>query len=439
MPAASPRVFWVLAALALAALAALPPVDGAPTKAILQATTTTDPAAALPGTSGAVTFTLVNQGDATAYRIQAEVTGIEGGLLINGLRADLGAVGPSASTVVSPFSYEVPSTTPPGFYHLTVAITYSFQTGNGTGFGDFATTATVAVRAAPTARVVSIAPRDVEPGADVQANVTLINDGPSNFTNVALQWTSPDGTFLPLGQGNAWRTARLDAGASVAAPLWFTSSPNAAPGTYLLRVTLTYVDTAGTLLNSSTTLGLRLGGPGSGTHNVRVTATNLTGDSVTLALTNTLATAVTAIEVRLLDGPGVRLTGADAAVFARIEPGSYAAASFDVARRAGADPFALVQVLYTDSQGVPHKEVTHVDLQGVALPLDRTALVGYTAAGILGAEAILAGAVLAVRRNRRRRNQERRARAQGEEAFMQGPAPPPAAPPPQDKAGKPPT
>lgn len=408
-----------------AAVLPLPPAAAA--TALLQVAANPVPASgSLPGTSGSIAFAMENVGDAAAFRIHAVLAEVQGGLVVNDTELELGALGAGEKTTVSPVSFEVPHGTPPGFYHLSYRFDYFFNDGGQKQGGGFSATATVAVRASPSVEVRAIAPEHVDSGEVVAANLTVTNDGPADFASLVLQWSSPDGSLLPSSHGTTWRFPRIGANSSVQVPVWFSTAPGLAPGTYVMHTLLGYVDATGAPLNSTSNVGIRVGDDlnGPAANQLRVTVTNVTDDSVTIAVTNTMPTPVTGVEVRLLDGPGIERTDADAAVVALIAPGDFAKATFAVARKGDAAPEAVVQVLFTDSQGVQHHEGTKADLSGVAVPYSRTTVVGFTVAAVLGGEAALALVLVVALRGRRRRRAERRQRAQDDEAFMQGPGGP---------------
>ncbi len=347
-----------LAWLLVAALVFVPPTEGQAARAIIQAVTTVDPLESLPGTSGSLEMVLTNVGAVTGFQITLQAVSVEGIVINTTQRVDVGSLGPGATNVVRPFGFWVPASTPPGLYPVQIELRYFYMDGAVLA-GDGVTFSVVfKVRSPTPLEVGPLTGGDLRPGGSAEYTLGLRNTGAATLVSIRGNWSETTGRILPLGRGNEFRLDRLGPGAATDLPVQLAAPNSAATGIVPIRVIFTYTDTTGTAGSTASTFAVQIRAP----SQLRVGLDEWTSDELTLTVSNVGIGIANAVEVRISpDGP-VSTRPAAAVFLGNMRPGDHTTATFSPASPSGADEPLVVQIAYTDVDGVRNEEFVQLDL-----------------------------------------------------------------------------
>jgi hypothetical protein len=392
-------------AAAFALLAMASPVAESAT-AVLQLTPSANPSTIVPGGSGTVVLTLRNAGDTLAFTIETYVVRTQGPIVVNETgNVNLGGLGPGVTTVLSPFTFTVDRDAPPGIYRIEGSISFSYLDGGVTRFNSFSYSVAIVVRPAANLVVASLTPDRFPLGVEIPTVIRVANLGGSEYLSVAGLWTTTQNTILPLGGSNRFQIASVPAGGFVDVPVRVAASTQAAPGLYGISFQLNYLDTAGNVYNSTSTVGVLLGSVGA--SDVSVHVQNLSRSELTLVVTNIGIQPLTGIQVRLLPQDGLDLDASELIVVGNLLPGEFRTAIYDI-RRTANNGTALAEVQYTDSLGQRRTTSTPLSLDedGGGSGFSTAFAVILTAVVILAVQALLVVGWVYRRRAKEKRKQQ---------------------------------
>lgn len=380
---------WVTVGLVVACMLLGPfvPAATAVQTAVLQVQVATNPALSLPGTSGSIVLTIKNVGNASTTRTEFRLDHADAGIIVTPDKlVTIGAVAAGATTTVTPFSFEVPSSTAPGYYKATFVLTLLYSDGTTSRTDALSFTATIAVRASPALVIQTVSPNQLLPGQVSTINITLVNQGAAPFSNLIAKWSAPGDAILPLGGTNEFQIEQIAARDELVVPIQVASASGTAPGLYPLTFQLKYNDAAGTSFDTSSVVGLVLGGA----TTLSVAVEDVDEDIATLVISNVGVNPVTGVELKLIPGSGAKLTGGDTFAFGLLQAGGSATASFNLERTGrrtdGAE--ATILLSYTDSVGERRNQTSTINIGNLGNPLEPITIVAITAGVILGAQLI---------------------------------------------------
>ncbi len=331
----------------------------------LELTPTTLPVDAVPGSSGSVSLTLKNVGTLSANGMTVRVIQVQGVMVNDTARVQLGSLGVGDQSTVTPFTFWTPEDTRPGVYLGTFALDYYYEEQGTTKIGSITFSVPFTVRVPRALHVGPLDPSELEPGAAKDLQLSLRNTGKTAITNLQGFWSNPEGVLLPLGQGTEVFIAQLAAGTTVNAPVEIAVPPDAKAGLYSITFTFTYRDVGGAQSSSTSHFAVQVRTP----SELRVALDEWELDEVTLSVSNVGLGPASAVEIRIQDGP-VDVRPAAAVFLGNLAPGDHTTATFSPASINGKDVPLHAIVSYTDPDGVRHETTHEMDLGST--PTDET-------------------------------------------------------------------
>lgn len=198
-----------------------------------------------PGVDGTLSVGLVNAGDQEALGVSVGVKAPSGFLSNNESYA--GVIEPSG-TASRDFGITVPNNLQPGFYQLTVTVSYSSATGV-----KFTSNQPYGIRVYPRGEPLVLVqniltdPTKLTVGTTGIMTLFLTNVGTDQARNVVAKISGANGLLA----NGAFTIGKIDPGATETVLLTINIDSNAPTGTYLLTIQLSYSDPIGTPLNQS--------------------------------------------------------------------------------------------------------------------------------------------------------------------------------------------
>jgi hypothetical protein len=298
------------------------------TDALVQATFSTNPVVASPGSDGYIQLTLKNSGSVDVQAVKATLSSNDAGIVIDPSYrlVDLGGLGAGESTSTL-FKFSVPKTTSAGLYRANFEIDYCQS--SGTNCREINQFAIINVQSSSTLELTSVEPSSLMPGEKTNMVFTITNKGDNSIYNIIFTWTSSSNTVLPLGSGNRIIIPVIDANSEYNVSVDASATSSATPGIYPLNTYIQYSDKSGTTQNISSITGIEIGG---GTD-FDVGLQESTAGSTSLSIANIGINPAASVAVRIPQQIGFSVTGVTSVFLGDLNPGDYTLASFQLSER----------------------------------------------------------------------------------------------------------
>lgn len=311
---------------------------------VVQASFSVNPSVSAPGSDGYIQVTLKNTGSALANNVKVTLTSTDAGINVDPYRyVDIGGIGTSETTSAL-FKFSVPKTTSSGLYRINFEIDYC-QDSNCREIKQFAI---VNVQSQSILELKSLKPDRLNIGSNTTLIFAVANNGNSELSNVVITWQESNNLILPLGSSNRIILSSIGADQQIEIPVEVVTSPTITPGTYPITVKMEYFDKTGTKQNSTSVVGLIVGGM----TEFAVDIQEFTASTLTLSIANIGVNPATSIAVRIPAQERFSVMGSSSVFLGNLNPGDYTIASFQVIPRSNATRGDLaVEILYTDTTG----------------------------------------------------------------------------------------
>jgi len=285
----------------------------------MQATFTTNPVIAAPGTNGYLEVSLKSLSGSTSD-IELSASSWDSKTIIpeGNWKVKLASLESGNSYSVL-YEFKVASTAAPGLYQIVFIISYS-------GGSTIRQTAIIQVEDKTVLDLKSVTPTYVNIGESTILNFNISNNGKVDIENVLFVWSDPNDLILPLGSDNRITIPQIAAENYTIVPITVMASSGISPGIYPLTVTMDFYDKTGTQQTITSTVGLQI----SGTTTFDVVLQTSSSTSTTFAIVNTGANTASSVVVSIPDQPNYFTSGTSSASLGNLEAGDYTLASFQL-------------------------------------------------------------------------------------------------------------
>jgi len=272
------------------------------------------------------------------------------------------------------------------------------------------------------AQVIFIDKYIISPGEETNLTFTVNNVGNSPLRNLVFSWNDAESAILPIFSDDTKYVSYLDVGGSVDLEYKVAADVNAAPGLYLLDLSLKYDIANGTTSELETKAGIFIGGE----TDFDVTYAESSSGSTSLSVANTGNNPAYSVTVRIPQQDSVTVSGSTSSIVGNLDKGDYTIVSFQLSSSAQAaltfqgrpGNFTAaqrnvtglnVEVDYTDTVGQRHTVEKTIALQASGLSNStagisgfRTQQANYTIPIIVIVVVAAAGGYLFYRRRRKK-------------------------------------
>lgn len=292
------------------------------TEPLVQASFSTNPITATPGSDGYITMTLDNTGGGNANSVKVTITSIESGITIDNYRfVDVGGIAAGESNLAL-FKFSVPKDTPSGLYRLNFEIDYC----QVTSCRDTNQFAIIRVQAPTVLELTSIEPSSLNAGETSKVIFKLFNNGKDEIDNIILTWQASSDLILSMGSDNRVFISSIGAGQSVEVPVNVIVSPTITPDLYSLTIRMEYYDQAGVKQNVTSTAGMMI----SSVTDFDVSMQSSTSGSTTFAIANIGTYTAYSVIMNIPQQQNFRVAGTSSSVIGNLNAGDYTLATFQI-------------------------------------------------------------------------------------------------------------
>lgn len=335
---------------------------------LVEASFSTNPAVVAPGSDGYLQLTLKNVGTAAASNIKVNSIAYNQYVTVDtsGI-GNLGSLG-NGESVTYLFKFSVSSIAPSGLYTIRFSIDYC----DGSLCTEINPTAIVTVQGPSTLQISSVEPNTLAAGQTTTLNFNLANNGVDTINNIVLSWQMPDGEILPLGVSNRLFIPSLSGGSSITIPVNVSVSSSVTPGVYPMTITMQYFDRSGAKQNSTSSIGIKIGG----TTDFDVAVQQYSAGALSLSIANIGVNPATSVSVIVPEQNNyVVSSGASSVFLGNLNSGDFSVANFQISSRfvrnasvpsrniTGGVPNTLeLEISYSDTSGVRQSVKKQVSL-----------------------------------------------------------------------------
>ncbi len=283
----------------------------------LQATFTTNPTIAAPGTNGYIEVNLKSIGGAISY-IDITASSWDPKTVIpqGNWEVDVGSLDSGESYSVI-YEFRVPSTATPGLYQVVFEIS---------GSNTIRQTAVIKVEDASLLELTSVLPTSIKIGEATTLVFNITNNGGVDIQNILFTWADPNSLILPLGADNRMTIASIAADNYTTLPVIVMASSGLSPGIYPLTITMEYYEQTGTKQTLTSTVGLQI----SGTTTFDLVVQTSTSGSTTFSVVNTGANVASSVIVSIPQQPNYQTSGVSSVSVGNLDAGDYTLATFQL-------------------------------------------------------------------------------------------------------------
>jgi hypothetical protein len=292
---------------------------------LIQTSFSTNPATVAPGSDGYVQMNLKNIGTAVATSIN--VNSISTDSYITSFTSGIGSLGSldNGESTSALFKFSVARNAPSGLYTIKFSMNYCADSS----CTETDPTAIVSVQAPSALQVTSIEPSTLSAGQTTSLNFNLANNGADAINNIVLSWSAPSNEILPLGLSNTLFIPSLNGGVSLKIPVNVSVSSSVSPGVYPLIIKVEYFDKSGTKQDTTSSIGIKIGG----TTNFDVVVQQESAGTTSLSIANIGVNPATSVSVAIPQQQNLVVSGASSVFLGTLNPGDFGVASFQISSR----------------------------------------------------------------------------------------------------------
>ena len=290
----------------------------------IQVSSLVNPTPIAPGTDGYVQLTFTNTGTSAANSIQ--IVGIypDPNLKISSSGiGNIGALGNGQSTTAL-IKFSVLNTASSGLYTIRFVVNYCTSSCN-----EIDPTAIITVQAPSTLQVSSVQPDTLAAGQTSVLNFNLVNEGSDAINNVVMTWQTPNNEILPLGLSNRQYISSIGGAQSLVIPVNVAVGSSVSPGVYPLTVQLVYYDKSGVKQNTTSSIGIKIGG----TTDFDVGVQQYSAGTLSLSIANVGVNPATSVSVSIPDQNNFAVSGASSVFLGTLNSGDFSIANFQISSK----------------------------------------------------------------------------------------------------------